>query len=699
MKYMKQSFALLKPLVFALSVALTASCGGGGGSDPDPDPVVSTTISGTVEAPGGIIAQFETNKPVLIAAIDFIIPAAKAAITGLQAVGGATVELIRIDDDGVQVGDVLASTVTSITGNYSLALPTGVSLAGNLIVRISGSTESMSAMVVDQAVNINPVSQFVLDKFVDDPDLILADLPVNEVIALNGKVDEFDLTATADLSSMLEQLEAEVGQFIDNEVAIIDATPDDGTASAAVAGKWNVIEFDLGMHDSDGNQFGTFEMDVFAEDLTITDNGNGALTLTDGTLFIDAFVNYSVDGGGNTSIFHEISIVNEVEDTPATINADGGISISIPFEEELETVDIGGANDMEGDGPNFGWRYAPVTLLLNPVANDNTYVLNNIEAGVRYETTDTNGDGINDAIDPNARSGDEVSMQLLLVLKQGSNMTSSSIDGDFGWVALNFNLDTAPVGIIDSTVGITNFNAGTATVEANVQDVQEITRTPANPSNVTLTASQFTEPDATSTFPYTVTPTGLVTFDFEGDSSDVLEGFANDDGSVIAFVNSKAMGEPVRTNVNNEMLVFVKLGASMTTSLDGASYDLYPMVYGAGTDGFSEISTLANGTVTFNNDTSTATVDGTDRGFGRGTDVSEVESITPEDLAAEVYTVDSVAANGAVTLSRTETNGNEVLTQSIKGFVSADSNLLIMRVYNSDNIGDKDIGIVIGVKK
>ena len=44
------------------------------------------------------------------------------------------VELIRIDDDGNQVGDVLASTVTSITGDYSLALPVGVSLSGNLIV-------------------------------------------------------------------------------------------------------------------------------------------------------------------------------------------------------------------------------------------------------------------------------------------------------------------------------------------------------------------------------------------------------------------------------------------------------------------------------------------------------------------------------------------------------------------------------------
>ena len=217
---MKKPLPIIKPLVFACSVAL-AACSSGGGGTPE-----TTTVTGIAEAPNGMIAQFEQNKSMLVATIETIFPGAIAGITGLQPVTGATVELIRIDDDGNQVVDVLATTSTSITGDYSLGLPSGVSLAGNLIVRITGNSgASMSAMVVDKAVDINPISQFVLDKFVDDDNLVLADLAINEVVALSGRVEEFDLTAGADLTAMLDILEAEVGQFVDNGIAAIEALP------------------------------------------------------------------------------------------------------------------------------------------------------------------------------------------------------------------------------------------------------------------------------------------------------------------------------------------------------------------------------------------------------------------------------------------------------------------------------------------
>ena len=677
---------LLKLCLLSFFLSL-AACGGGGGSGDDDDST-TTDISGKAEAPAGVIAHFE-RKPIVFAIADFIFKPVHSGITGLQAVGGATVELIRIDNDGNQVGAVLASTVTSITGDYSLSLPTGVSLAGDLIVRITGATASMSAMVVDMAVDINPVSQFVLDKFVDDPTLVLADLAINEVVALNGRVEQFDLTATADLSTMLAQLEAEVGQFVDNEVAIINATPDDGTASAAVAGNWNIIEFDLGMGDNEAVAFGTFFNDVFAEVIAVTDDGNGTLTLTDGALLVDAFSNYNVDNTNPpaiASIFHEVSITSENDMFPATIDASGIISVTSPFEEELETVDT----QVDLDGPDFGWRYPPSTVLLHPAANNNTYVLNAIEASVRYETTDTNNDGVKDAIDPNARAGDEVSMDLTLLLKQGSGMSTASISGDYGWVALNINLDTAPpaTGIFDSTVGLWNFNAGTVSIAANEQDVREVTRTAASLTNVTLTPSQFNEPPAPENFLYSVSPTGVVALDTAGEN---VEGYANADGSIMAFVDSVATGTPEITNVNQEMLIFVKLGTAMASSLNGASYNLYPMVVGMGQDGFSEISSLSNGIAVFNADATTATIDGTDRGFGRGTDVSQVESIVPESAPADVFTVDSIAANGAVSMSTTDT--------TLKGFASADGNLLIMRVYGNDSNGDQDIGLLIGVKQ
>ena len=207
---MKNYLPMIKPLAFACSVAL-AACSSGGGDSTAP----VTTVTGTAEAPNGAIAQFEQNKSFLVAAVEYTFPAAIAGITGLQPVTGATVELIRIDDDGNQVGAVLASTVTTITGDYSLSLPSGVSLAGDLIVRITGNSgKSLSAMVVDQAVDINPISQYILDKFVDDENLVLGDLALNEVVSLQGKVEEFDLTATSDISSMLAALDAEVADMI-----------------------------------------------------------------------------------------------------------------------------------------------------------------------------------------------------------------------------------------------------------------------------------------------------------------------------------------------------------------------------------------------------------------------------------------------------------------------------------------------------
>ncbi len=695
---MKITFPLaLRFLVLTFSIALVA-CGGSSSDDADDggDEPTTIDITGKAEAPGGVIAQFE-QKTFIYAVADFIFKPVHSAITGLQPVTGATVELIRIDDDGNQVGSVLASTVTSITGDYSLSLPTGVSLAGDLIVRISGTSASMSAMVVDHAVNINPVSQFVLDKFVDDPDLVLADLAVNEVVALNGKVEEFDLTASADLSTMLTQLEAEVGQFVDNEVTVISAPADDGTVSAAVAGNWHIVEMDLGMGDNETVQFGSFFNDVFAGVIGITDDGNGDLTITDDDLLVDAFTNYNVDNTfppATVSIYHEVSINSEDESFSATIDANGVISATNPFEEELETVDT----QLDTDGPDFGWRYPPGSILAHPVGDNNTYIINSIEASVRYETTDTDTDGVKDAINPNARAGDEVSMDLTLILKQGSGMSTASIDGDYGWVALNINLDTTPpaTGTFDSTVGQWNFNGGAVTIGAENQDVQEVTRTSESLTNVSVSSDQFNEPDAQENFLYSVSPTGTVALDPAGDN---LEGFTNADGSVMAFVDSVATGGDPVTNVNQEMLIFVKLGTASATSLNGATYNLFPLVIGLGEDGFSEIASLSNGTAVFNADTSSVTIDGTDRGFGRGTDVGQIESITPEEIAAEVFTVDSLAANGAVSLSRTETDESEVLTQSIKGFVSADGNLLIMRVYNSDNTGDKDLGLVVGIKQ
>lgn len=680
-----------------LSALILSACSGGGDSTSStvtPPTATPITVTGTAEAPGGMVAKFENNKSYLVAAIEYTFPAAMAAITGLQPVTGATVELIRIDDNGAHVGTVLATTSTSITGDYSLGLPSGVSLAGNLIVRITGNGgSSMSAMVVDQAVNINPVSQFVLDKFIDDDNLVLADLLLNEVVALNGKVDAFDLTATADLSTMLAQLEAEVGQFVNNEIAVIEATPDDGTAAALVAGAWHTAEFSIGMHDLDAGSSGSFAMDVLSEEITLTNN-SGSLDLTIGTALIDTFTNLYNNNFTSANIYHQISLGEAGDIFPATIDANGNITLTSPFEEELQTPAPG-----DLDGPDLGWRWPPNTDFIFPVANGNTYVTTFSEADVMYETIDTDNDGIKDAINPAARLGDNVDFSLFMMLKAGNGMDVSSVSGDYGIVALNINVDTAPESIYDSTVGVINFdpvtNGGEFTQSVNAFDVEEVVRLPAVPPMVSLTSTSSIEPSLAVTNPYTVSATGQVTLDPAGDT---LEGFTNSDGSVIAFVDDLATGSPNITNVNNEMLVAVKLGTSMTTSLNAATYKLFPLILNTSSDGVSEIFTM-NSTATFSADSATALIEGTDWGVERISDVAQVESFS--ELVMSGFTVDSIAGNGEIVMSETENIGGNTYTTTLKGYVSADSNLLIMRVFRSNQVAgsEYDLGMIIGVKQ
>ena len=109
-------------LVPAIASVLTlTACGGGSSSSSDitdgDDTGSTASVSGIVEVPAASASAFADQGSLASIANFFITPAA-AAILGLEAVEGARVELIRIDNDGNQVGDVIASTYTSTDGNY-----------------------------------------------------------------------------------------------------------------------------------------------------------------------------------------------------------------------------------------------------------------------------------------------------------------------------------------------------------------------------------------------------------------------------------------------------------------------------------------------------------------------------------------------------------------------------------------------------
>src|SRR5262245_29697345 len=120
---MGKSNKILSGALCVLSCLFLSSCGGGGGGGGgggSPPTVQATTVSGTVQAPGGQVA-FNSPQGLLQQLAQFISPSAYASISGLSPVpDGTTVQLIRLNAT-VTSFTVLASTATT-GGQYSFNL-------------------------------------------------------------------------------------------------------------------------------------------------------------------------------------------------------------------------------------------------------------------------------------------------------------------------------------------------------------------------------------------------------------------------------------------------------------------------------------------------------------------------------------------------------------------------------------------------
>jgi hypothetical protein len=423
--------ALFKRSLLAAAVAVSvAACGGGGGSS---DSATSggaetgETITGVASAPGGSVAIFE-HKNAFEIALEFVISPVAAAITGLEPVPGASVELFRVDDDGVQVGEVLATTSTSITGGYTLTLPAGVNLAGNLIVRITGmgGTE-MRAQVVETSVDISPISEFVLRKFIAEG-TDLDNLTTASVVKLTGQVEEFDLTAGADFSNMLAILETEVGAFVDSQIDIISVPVGN---DAFVAGNYWSSFFEIGFTDDDLQyDTGSINLSMSIADITLADAGSGIVNATvNSEEEAYSYLQYfrDSDNADITNLYYSTEIQTEAEQFSAQINQNGVLSIDVPFEEEID-----------GD---FGFRYPPETFRVQKSLNSNVFFGISEFAAVRYLTLDTNNDGTADALDPSAREGDEVGRGFDILAKKPSDMVDGDLVGKFGRIYIGSRLN------------------------------------------------------------------------------------------------------------------------------------------------------------------------------------------------------------------------------------------------------------------
>ncbi|MGD8569800.1 MAG: hypothetical protein PVJ39_17065 [Gammaproteobacteria bacterium] len=225
-------------IVFLFSLFLAfAGCGGGsGGGNDGTGQVTGTTISGEVSVVANQVALFE-NKTLMTRLATLLVPDLQAAVTGLTQLPNATVELIRIDDNGDQVGGVLATATTDDNGAY--VLETTETLSSDLVVQITdNASNKVRAIALSETVDINPVTEYVVQQIlasIADPN---TNYSLDSVSAdtMSGLIDfvetlDVDVTNASSLDDAITTIDTTAAtQGIDNEV-------DNGLYTISLAGR------------------------------------------------------------------------------------------------------------------------------------------------------------------------------------------------------------------------------------------------------------------------------------------------------------------------------------------------------------------------------------------------------------------------------------------------------------------------------
>ena len=195
-------------------ILLIGGCGGGGSGGGDDDTDVH--ISGTVSAPDGALAFHQPTRLQYMAAMIFYGNAA-AAIDGVTDVGaGVTVDLIQVDANGDQVGDVISSTTTDANGHYRLTAPADFSFGPDYVARATGTFEKLEARVIDKSLQINPISDTaskLVTMIADDLDLITAE-EVEEIVEI---VDDISMDVVP-TGLNAAQLSAALIETVNNDI-------------------------------------------------------------------------------------------------------------------------------------------------------------------------------------------------------------------------------------------------------------------------------------------------------------------------------------------------------------------------------------------------------------------------------------------------------------------------------------------------
>lgn len=183
-----------------LAAGALAGCGGGGTAGVADIVAPGVSFGGTVTAPGGSIAF---NPPTGLRSMfaRLFMSQAHAAVSGTFPVGaGVTINLIEINSSGAQVGAVLATATTNVSGAYTLVAPAGFTPAAKYVVRAVGTGgNQLDAMVTGTTVDVDPGSNVTKT-------LVLA-------AVAGGSLANLTPAAVLEVQSTVESLAKDAGTF------------------------------------------------------------------------------------------------------------------------------------------------------------------------------------------------------------------------------------------------------------------------------------------------------------------------------------------------------------------------------------------------------------------------------------------------------------------------------------------------------
>ena len=205
--------AVVFPLCFS---AILAGCGGGGGGGGAAAPA-GVNISGTVSAPDGIS---------LVRSVD-----RSASITGVVGKGNTAVTVYRINDQGNQVGGIIASTKTDGDGKYNLSLPANVGASSSLVVSVGSGNNLMRSVVcystASIVVNVTPVTELVISEIVGRGQP-LARYKIEDIAAIQEMIandaEGIDLNGEASIMSIKAKLKHDTKLSSDLTTSIANAS-------------------------------------------------------------------------------------------------------------------------------------------------------------------------------------------------------------------------------------------------------------------------------------------------------------------------------------------------------------------------------------------------------------------------------------------------------------------------------------------